>query len=154
MVLQALSYGFLEQQLYAPAKKCLDKWREVDPDNIQGLVCEGWFLDRDGGGVQEARENYTRALELDPNRADIRLRLARSYLNLQNNRKAIEHFKKVLDQQPDNLEARLGLAQATRNHGKGEEAKAMLRRFLEEHRNNATALRELGMTAMEEQDYP
>src|SRR6266540_3993386 len=154
MVLQALSYGFLEQQLYAPAKKCLTEWRKLDPDNIQGLVCEGWFLDRDGGGSPEAHKNYARALELDPSRTDIRLRLARSYLAQQNDRKAIEHFKKVLDQQPDNAEAQLGLAQATRNLGKGKEAKAMLRRFVEEHPNNATALREVGMTAMEEQDYP
>src|SRR5439155_15588999 len=153
-VLQALSYGFLRQELYGPAQKCLNEWRKVDPDNIQGLVCEAWFLDRNGGGSPEARENYLRALELDPSRADIRLRLANAYLNQQRDRDALEAFKQVLKQQLDNPVAQLGLAQATLNRGEGKEATEMLQNFLEENPDNAMALYLMGMAAMQKDDYP
>jgi len=154
VVLQALSYGFIEQELYGPAQKCLNEWRKVAPDNIQGLVCEAWFLDRNGGGAPEARENYLRALELDPSRADIRLRLAYAYLGQQRDKDAIEQFKQVLRPQPDNEIAQLGLAQATLNLGKVEETREMLQSFLKEHPDNSTALYTMGMAAMQENDYP
>jgi len=152
-VLQALSYGFIEQELYGPASKCLKEWRELDQDNIQALVCEAWFLDRNNAGVHEARDNYKRALELDSSRTDIRLRLAHAYLASQQDKFAIEQFKQVLKQQPDNPAAQLGLAQATLNRGKGKEAKAMLQSFLEKHPNDATALNAMGMVEINENNH-
>src|SRR5439155_20210817 len=132
-----------------PAQKCLTEWRKLDPDNIERLVCEAWFPDRNSGGTSwhylgildrnsrretpEAREIYLRALKLDPSRADIRLRLANAYLGQQRDRDAAEAFKQVLKQQPDNPVAQLGLAQATLNRGEGKEATEMLRNFLEEN---------------------
>ncbi|MBI1918212.1 MAG: tetratricopeptide repeat protein [Planctomycetes bacterium] len=154
VVLQALSYGFIEQELNGPAQKCLEKWLELDPDNIQALVIEAWLKDRNGAGTPEARENYLRALDLDPSRADIRLRLAHAYLGQQRDRDAIEAYKQVLRQEPDNAPAQLGLAQATLNFGKVKEAREMLRNFLEAHPNNATALYAMGMAAMQENKYP
>lgn len=153
-VLEALCYGFVGEQLMAMAERCIRRWRQIDPDNIQALVCEGWFWDQSGGPTPEAQENYARALELDPKRDDIRLRLGIAYLRAQNERKAIACFKEVLRQDPHNEGAQLGLATATRDIGKWKEARAMLTRFLEEHPNSAEALRELAQVAMEENNYP
>jgi tetratricopeptide (TPR) repeat protein len=153
LVLEALSYGFLGQELYVPAQRCLNEWEKIDPDNIQALLYGGWFLDRNGGGSPESREKYLHALELDPSRTDIRLRLAQAYLNQQNDRKAIEHFKQVLKQQPDNEMAQLGLAQATLSMGKSEEARELLRTFLLKHPDNALALREIGKVELNEGHY-
>src|SRR4051794_26968068 len=119
LILQAMTYGLMDEHLFGPAEKCLSKWLEYDPDNIEALLAQGLLLDRNGQGSVESREHYIRALELDPDRADIRLRLALAYLAQQRDREAIEAFKQVLRQQPDNAMAELGLAQATLNLGKG-----------------------------------
>jgi len=150
LVLEALCYGSVGEGLTSLAESCMRRWRRIDPNNIQALVCEGWFWEQAAGPTLEAEENYIRALELDPERDDIRFRLALTYLRLQNQKKAIRCFKELLQRDPHNDAARVGLATAYREVGQGEESRAILNDFLQEHPNSIPALRQMAHLAVEE----
>lgn len=57
------------------------------------------------GNTKEAIVYYSNALDLDPSRVDVRLTLAKIYLNRMDFDLALEEYKKVLAVDPDNYDA-------------------------------------------------
>src|SRR5262249_44817489 len=72
---QAVAGVYMRQTRYLEALRCLDRWVERDPDCVRALDWRGWVsnqLDHRGQAIGD----YERALELQPGRSVVRLRLA------------------------------------------------------------------------------
>jgi len=77
------------------------------------------------GRHAEAGDQYRRALELASDYHDIRVKLARSYLELGRDTLAASEFSKVLARKPRDLQARLGLGLVHFRQGERERARAL-----------------------------
>src|SRR5262249_32692265 len=100
LVLEALCAGYLAEHQFPKADHCARKWLDIDPDNIQALVCRG-MLEEGQRDFDKAQWFYSRALDLDPERNDVRLRLASALLSFQHDGEAITHFQRLLRREPD-----------------------------------------------------
>jgi tetratricopeptide (TPR) repeat protein len=149
LVLEALSANFLLRNYPFQALGCLSQWKRIDPDNVQRLLYTGWYDELQENTIG-ARDNYRRALTLDPERTDIRLRLAVLLAGQQQDKEAVAEFQRILEQAPGNLEARIGVARGQRSLGLNSQARENLEAVLREAPENATALRELGWVALDE----
>jgi tetratricopeptide (TPR) repeat protein len=142
LILEALARGYARALRLGTALRCLRMLLERDPDNIEALVLRGWI--KEGGGEPEdAGKDYRRALELDSERDDVRLSLARILVR-DNAEEARSHFEFLAVRQPDNPDVLLGLVQAHRALGEPEKAKPILDALLASDPENSKGLTELG----------
>jgi tetratricopeptide (TPR) repeat protein len=150
LILEAMARGYTRMFRMGTALRCLEMLLERQPDNVEGLFLRGWI--REGGGKpQEAGKDYRRALEVDPERDDARLGLARILLG-DSPREALAHFERVVAHQPDNPEALMGLAEARLALGEPEKARPVLEDVLAKDPGNSRALTALGALAVGEGD--
>jgi tetratricopeptide (TPR) repeat protein len=143
LVLEALARGYLRVLRTGAARRCLQMLLERQPDHVEALLMRA-VIEEDNSEAREARADYRRILELDPERDDARLHLAESLLrnDLEEARALFEH---LLARQPDNVDVRLGLAQAQQAFGEPEKARALLEAVLAKDPDNSKALTKLGM---------
>jgi Flp pilus assembly protein TadD len=111
LLLEALTRGYLQQYQLGLAHHCLERWRQIQPENpqlfyLQGLLYLDYIHDRSVG-----EENYRRALELDPDHEEARLGLAVALLLRKSFAPAAEHFEHLRRCQPDNLSLQVNLAE-------------------------------------------
>jgi tetratricopeptide (TPR) repeat protein len=111
LLLEALTRGYLRQFRLGMARRCLDRWKGLQPDNPQMLYLEGLFHLDYAHAVAPAVESYARAVELDPEHEDARLGLAVALLTGKEFARAAEHLERVRQAQPDNARVRVGLAE-------------------------------------------
>lgn len=111
------------------------------------------------GREPEALESFARALELNPDLLDARLKLANALARARRFGESLEHYDRVLAAKPDHVEARVQRATALINLQRGEEALAEFRRALEQDPENpllrqrhAEALEHLGRSAEARQE--
>jgi tetratricopeptide (TPR) repeat protein len=143
LILEALAHGYVRMLRVGSAMRCLGMLLDREPDNVEALVMRGWL--REGGTDAEAAvTDYRRALELNPERDDVRLRLARLLVH-DHADEARAQFDYLLARQPGSTEALLGLAQAHAALGDLERARADLKAVLEQDPDNPRGLTELGM---------
>jgi tetratricopeptide (TPR) repeat protein len=142
LILEALARGYLRMFRLGMAMTCLRMLLEREPDNVEGLVMQGWI--REGGGEPgEGSQDYRRALELDPERDDARLGLARILLR-DNPKEARAHFEHLIARQPDNPNVLVGLAEAYWALGEPEKARPLYDAVLAKEPGNSRALAGLG----------
>jgi tetratricopeptide (TPR) repeat protein len=142
LILEGLARGYVRMLRVGTAQRCLRLLLERQPDNIEGLVMRGWI--RQGNAdPDEARNDYRRALELDPDRDDARLSLAQLLLR-DGSREALTQFEYLITRLPDNLDVMVGLAEAYRVLGEPEKARGLLDAVLAKDPGNAKGLSELG----------
>lgn len=149
LVLEALCLGHLLNSQTPQARTCALRWQDLAPDDPQAHYCEGLCYQRHGV-LGSAKDCFARSLELDPSRADARLRLAQVYLDLNQEKEAAELFAEVLRQQPEQAEALVGLARCQRGLGNLRESRQLLEELLAQHAQEAAALAELGCVAFDE----
>jgi tetratricopeptide (TPR) repeat protein len=148
LILEALCVGCLGTSRYGLAKKCLERWLPLEPENVQAHFFNGQFLN-EASLMQEAITSFRRALELDPTRVDIRCSLADTLLAIKEHSQAIEQYEEVLRQDPRSAQARLGLARASIDLGQIDRAVPMLEALVQEEPGNADALCERGRAALQ-----
>src|SRR5262249_1138400 len=138
LILEALARGYVRMLRLGPAFHCLGMLLEREPDNIEALVLRAWIM---GGGGQpgEARKDYRHALEVDPERDDVRLSLARLLVH-DSPDEARPLFEHLAARQPDNPDVLLGLAQAYRAGGEPERARPILNALLAKDPGNSKGL--------------
>jgi tetratricopeptide (TPR) repeat protein len=153
LVLEALCLGCLLNSRIPQARVCLHRWQDLAPDDPQAYYCEGLYHQR-YGELMPAKDCFTRALELDPDRADARLRLAQVQLGMSREKEAAELFAALLRQDPGQKEAVVGLARCYRGLGRLQEARRLLEDYLGRHEDDATAITELGCVALDEGSLP
>ena len=136
------------------ARKAVDLWlerRASRGEQVQGLVWRGRLRDlrNDRAG---ARADLKKAVNLDPDDFDARLRLALVVLEVAP-QEAIEHFRILLRQRPENRLARFSLAYSLHGLGHLEEARRLLDDLLFANPNDVPALIERGNVAVDTQQY-
>jgi tetratricopeptide (TPR) repeat protein len=147
VILETLASIYLRQMRYLEAILALNLWLTLEPDSVRALDWRGWV------GIQldhreQSIRDYERLLELQPQRADIRLRLAQVLIESMRQPQAAPHLERLLREQPDNPDVPVALAACRVNEGRTEEAQAMLDAVLKEHPDHFDALFQRGKLEM------
>src|SRR5262249_33221424 len=108
-ILEAVAGLYMRQTRYQEALRYLNRWLELSPDSRRALHWRGWVsnqLDHRGQAVSD----YERALELQPGRSVVRLRLAEVLVESSQFGEAVPHLERLCEELPTNPEVRVALA--------------------------------------------
>jgi predicted Zn-dependent protease len=147
LIREALACGYLEALRLPAAIRCLDQVLKDQPDNARALFLRGQARER--LTKYDAVDDYRRALELDPENDQARLRLAEALFTFGRTEPAAREFAALHRRQPANAAARLGLARCCYETGQLGRAGEMLDGLLAEDPEHLGALRERGRLALE-----
>jgi predicted Zn-dependent protease len=147
-ILEALTRGYLKTFHQLRALECLDLWLHRRPDDVQALVWRGEVRERFDNSAG-ALEDLRRAVVLDPNRDDARLRLGRLLLVAELASEALPHYEHLAQSRPGDPEAQLGLAMCQRRMERREEAQQLLDLILAAQPRHPAALAERGQVALD-----
>jgi tetratricopeptide (TPR) repeat protein len=147
LILEALTTGFMKTYRMNHADHCLQLWLEREPDNVQALVWRAELAERRQSS--EAVDYYRRAVEVDPDHEEARLRLASGLVSLHRLDEAAKHYEFLRERHPDKADVLVGLARCRRELGQPEEAQKLLDRVLATTPGHVAALHERGRVAME-----
>lgn len=150
---EALSHGYRASARLSAALGCLDRWVQLEPNNRRALYWRGQMraqLQGEDGAISD----FSRVLELDPERDDARLERAELLLKHEGKfAKAAEEFEYLRERQPDKPEVALGLARAYRAMRRREEARQLLDLVLRNFPRHPHALTERGRIAADTKAY-
>jgi tetratricopeptide (TPR) repeat protein len=138
-ILEALSAVYLQKTRYGEALDCLNLWLERDPDSIRALNWRGWVSAQLDHRMQ-ALTDYERLLELQPDRSDVRLRLAEILVDSTRHAEAVPHLERLRAELPDNPDVAVALARCFRVQLRKDEARELLDGVLREHPEHVAAL--------------
>jgi tetratricopeptide (TPR) repeat protein len=142
-ILETLASVYIRQTRYLEALLCLDRWLERTPDSVRGLDWRGWLGNQLDHRAQAIRD-YERLLELQPGRADIRLRLAQVLIASARHAEAAPHLEQLLVELPDNPDVPVALVPCRVVQGQPEEARALLDAVLKDKPDHFDALFQRG----------
>jgi tetratricopeptide (TPR) repeat protein len=143
LIWEALASGYRRMCRLPEALACLDTWLRLDPDNAYAYFLRG-EVHRQAGAVSRARDEYQRAVDLDPALNDARRQLARCLIHLGRYEEATGHLEALLRKTPGDPELTIQLARARHDQGRRDEAVALLDAVLRAHPGHGVALRERG----------
>jgi tetratricopeptide (TPR) repeat protein len=138
-ILEAVAGVYMRQTRYLEALRCLDRWVERDPDSVRARDWRGWVsnqLDHRGQAISD----YERALELQPGRSVVRLRLAELLVASSRYPEAVPHLERLRDEQPDNPAVLVALARCRVVQSRADEARSLLDAVLATHPDHFEAL--------------
>lgn len=141
-ILDVLTYQYMRAHRLLEASRDLNRWLELEPENIEPLVRRAWVADR-LFDRESATRDYRAVLEREPERHLVRQRLGEILLELDTT-EALQHFEKLLQRNPDDPAALLGMAKARLNRAELDEAEAVLDRLLSVDAENAAGMVERG----------
>jgi tetratricopeptide (TPR) repeat protein len=148
LILEALVQGCRRSYHLPRALAHLNTWLGLQSDSARALVWRGetlLLLGRD----RDALADYRKAVELDPQEDDARLKLAELSLAAHQPDEATAHFTELLERHPDQGDALLGLARCREEQGDAAEAVSLLERLLAKEPGHAGALAERGKIALD-----
>jgi tetratricopeptide (TPR) repeat protein len=149
LILETLARAYMFYMRYGEAYLCLSRWIDVEPASAEPLRWRGWVLER-MSDPQAATKDYQRALELDPNRVVVRLRLAELFLEKSNPVDALLHLELLYRQFPDRPDVMARLGQCRFLQGEHEEARRLLGRAVEQLPNDSAVLVHLAKLDLQE----
>jgi predicted Zn-dependent protease len=147
LVLEALAEGYTRLYRITDALRCLERWLEQEPDNVQAVFLRGnlwWQIQVPHRGVPD----YQRVLEIDPERHEARWRLARCLVEGGGYDQALPLLEQTLNHRPGDPEALVLLARCEHMLGQPERARERLDGVLRDHPDHALALRTRGQLAL------
>jgi tetratricopeptide (TPR) repeat protein len=150
LILEAMARGYARLFRTAAAMGCLQMLLEREPDNIEALLTRGG-IQAGASDPEPALNDYRHVLELDAERDDARLSLARLLLDY-NRQEALSHFEIVVAHQPDNMDALVGLAETYWALGEPEKARHFFIALLAKRPENSRALLGLGAVTLSSGD--
>jgi tetratricopeptide (TPR) repeat protein len=149
LILEALVKGYNSTFRLSQAYYCLQRWLEREPDNVQALLWRGETAERLRRNSSQTLEDYRRAVELEPDNDEARLKLAQLLASKNQVSEAVGHFERLRLRQPDNVAVLLGLARCRRDLGQSAEALELAERVLAAEPGHAAALYLRGRIALE-----
>jgi Tfp pilus assembly protein PilF len=156
LILESLSLAYIDWNRWKDALACLNQWRKQRPKDVQPLIWRAYVrtmtADEDGqacGDSTPGQRDYERAIEIDPECAEARLRLATELLERSEIKKANEQFEYLQERHPKNAEVLVGLARCKHKSGEPDEAVKLLEAVLKGDPKHARALLERGLIALE-----
>jgi tetratricopeptide (TPR) repeat protein len=138
-ILEALAAVYMRQARYPEARRCLDRWVELAPDSPRALDWRGW-VNNQLDHRAEAIADYERALELQPGRSAVRLRLAEILVESSRHAEAVPHLERLRREQPDNPDVLVNLASCRVIESRPDDARALLDAALAAHPDHFDAL--------------
>jgi tetratricopeptide (TPR) repeat protein len=148
-ILESLAVGLLRIYRFHDAVGCLNRGRELDPDNLRLLYVSGRAWER-VHAYSRAVEEFEKVVSREPRFLDAQLRLGRMLHETSKVDHAIEHLQQVVDREPDNSDAIVALALALNTRRPGEkQAASLLDQLLGEQPRLASALSARGVVALD-----
>jgi tetratricopeptide (TPR) repeat protein len=151
-ILESMALIYMRQTRYPEALAVLDQWIELDHNSTRALDWRGWVcnqMDRRG----QAIDDYTRVLEIQPNRSMVRLRLAELLIESSRHAEALPHFEQLRISQPSDPDVMVGLSACRIVQLRRDEARKLLQEVLATHPNHFTAILLLGNLEREDGRY-
>ncbi len=148
-ILEALTEAYMRSYRLKDALDCLDLWLEERPDDVAGLMSRGWVRERQDN-LEGARDDYRRAAEAAPERAEPEVRLGQILLFLESNQEARDVLERAWRRHPGDPAAGLALAQSHARFGQFDEARRLLDGLLADAPREAPFLLERGRLALQE----
>jgi tetratricopeptide (TPR) repeat protein len=147
LILEALVAGYAHSYRLREAGFCLQKWLELQPDNTQALMDRG-LLHELQSHQQEAVDSYRRAVELDPELDEARIRLAACLVDLTQSNEALPHLEHLRRRRPENVEVLLDLARCRDLQGRPGEAERLLEEAAARQPRYGPVLTQLGILTL------
>ncbi len=147
LVLEALAHAALRFLRLDEMDRYLDRWQALQPDNTQALLFRGAACEL-RQQRREAASFYRKAVEIDPQHDEARLRLANTLVDLGRGGEARPHLEYLRARQPDNPQIGVRLAQCKEILGQQAEAARELDAVLAAHPDFPSALAERGRLAL------
>jgi tetratricopeptide (TPR) repeat protein len=124
-ILETLGRAYMLRLRYKAAYACVSRWIELQPDLVKPYQWRGWVLER-LNQPRAAKEDYLRALELDPDLIPVRLRLAEMLLEDKRTPEALPHLERLNQQAPGHpqVQGLLGICRFFQN--RPEEARQLM----------------------------
>jgi tetratricopeptide (TPR) repeat protein len=151
-ILEAVAGVYMRQVRYVEALRCLDRWVERDPDSVRARDWRGWVsnqLDHRGQAISD----YARALELQPGRSVVRLRLAQILVDSSRHPEAVPHLERLYEEQPTNPDVLVALARCRVVQFRTDEARALLDSVLATHPDHFDALFHRGKLELDTSNF-
>ena len=151
-ILEAIAGVYMRQARYLEALPYLDRWVEHDPHSARALDWRGWVsnqLDHRGQAISD----YERALQLQPGRSVVRLRLAQILVDSSRQAEAVPHLERLRQEQPDNPEVLVALARCRLVQSRPDEARALLDSVLAAHPDDFDALLQRGKMELQDRHF-
>lgn len=130
MILETCAGAYMYNHRYRPALKCLNRWIQETPDAARAYQWRGWVYEQMNARA-DAMKEYKRALELDPEFVQVRLRLAEMLLNEKEPLEALPHLERLRKKYPDRADVLARLGQCRFLQGYNEEARELLTKAVE-----------------------
>jgi predicted Zn-dependent protease len=146
LILEALTRGCLRMYRPQAAESSLNEWLKRQPDNAEALCLQGQVYDLEMR-MHDAIASFRRALTVDPELDEARLRLCTILMQLGLAEEAEPHLEYLCQRFPENPMLQVHLARSRDRQGKPEEAEKLLDAVLARHPNFAPALGERGKLA-------
>jgi predicted Zn-dependent protease len=148
LILEVLSWEYLRVHRLAEASQLLEAWLALEPNNSEGWVRKGWIAEHLFNHAA-ALEAYGKALDLQPDKDSVRLRLAEILLLTNKPGDALGHLQQLFERPSDDPAVVVTLARCHRQLGRLDEARALLDDLLAARPRHSQALSERGMVAMD-----
>ena len=138
-ILETLARIYMRDSRMQAAQHCLTKWLELEPEAVRAWHWRGWVRER-LQQPEKAVADYEKAVELEPGRWGVHLRLARLLLERHNLDAAQPHLDELMRSHPDDTDVQIAQAQGYMLEGKNEEASQLLDQLLQQHPKDFEAL--------------
>jgi tetratricopeptide (TPR) repeat protein len=139
LVLEALSHAYIFIYRLDLAWKCLTRWLELEPENVEAINLRGIYYTMKTDN-NSAIADLRRALELDPERLAARILLAQTLKLSNHTPEAVKEFELALQQNPNSFAGRVGLASCYVDIGQVQEARSCMEQLPSEMWNHPEAL--------------
>jgi tetratricopeptide (TPR) repeat protein len=141
-IVETLGRVYMRDGRLRAALRTLTLWLELEPQTARGWHWRGWVYER-LQQPEQAIPDYEKAIELDPGRWLVRVRLVHLILERNNPGDARMHLDRLVRDHPDEPDVLVALAQCLQLEGEEEQAIQVLDRLLAAHPDvfDALALR-------------
>jgi tetratricopeptide (TPR) repeat protein len=146
LILEALARGYQTALRLSDFLHTVDLLLDLQPDHFQAHFWRGQAAES-LGRADDALVSFQKAVDLNPQAEDARLRLAITLERLGHPREAQAHYEYLRQRQPDNPEILLGLAHCRRDAHELDEARQLLDQLLKVYPDYVPALVERGRVA-------
>lgn len=127
---EAVVNGMMLTYQLSAASTVIDAWAADYPEDPQPLYCRG-TLYAEQENWPEAIRFFRQALDLAPDRTDIRVHLADSMKTFRQHKEAISEYRQALQEMPSHVNAHVGLAECLLITAQADEARMILGQALQ-----------------------
>jgi tetratricopeptide (TPR) repeat protein len=149
LILETLSRAYMQVMRYKEAFQCLSRWIDETPEAAKPYQWRAWVYERLNRSTY-AMEDYLKALELNPQLAPVRLRVAEMLLENNDPVGALPHLTWLLEQHPDPPVIKARLGQCRLLEGRFNEARRLLEEAAPHLPKDLTVLIQLSKLDMHE----